>query len=190
MSKIKVCIDAGHGGKDAGAVNGSRYEKTDTLKIAKRLGKVLKANGIDVCYTRTKDIYDSPSDKAKKGNASKADYFISIHRNAATSSIANGTEVLICNTKNKKYEIAKAICKQFNERNGFTDRGVKMRNDVAVLNQTNMPAILVEVGFISCKQDNELLDANFASVVNSIARGFMQTIGLKFKTLTQLGLAK
>lgn len=188
MSKIKVCIDPGHGGKDAGAVNGSRYEKTDTLKIAKRLGKVLKANGIEVCYTRTTDIYDSPSNKAKKGNASKADYFISIHRNAASSSIANGTEVLICNTKNKKYDIANAICHNFIN-NGFINRGVKMRTDLAVLNRTNMPAILVEVGFISCKQDNELLDAKFASVVNSIARGFMQSIGLEFKTLTQLGLA-
>lgn len=184
---IKVCIDAGHGGKDAGAVNGTRYEKTDTLRIAKRLGKVLKANGIEVCYTRTTDIYDNPSNKAKKGNTSKADYFISIHRNAAASSIAHGTEVLICNTNNKKYDIAKAICKQFKERNGFTDRGVKMRNDLAVLNQTSMPAILVEVGFISCKQDNELLDNKFASVVNSIACGFMNGIGLKFKTLTQLG---
>lgn len=147
MCKIKVCIDAGHGGKDAGAVNGSRYEKTDTLKIAKRLGKVLKANGIEVCYTRTTDVYDRPSDKAKKGNVSKADYFISIHRNAAASSIANGTEVLICNTKNKKYEIAKAICLNF-ANNGFTNRGVKLRTELAVLNQTSMPAILVEVGFI------------------------------------------
>lgn len=186
---IKVCIDAGHGGKDAGAVNGTRYEKTDTLRIAKRLGKVLKANGIEVCYTRSTDNYDSPLDKAKKGNASKADYFISIHRNAAVSSIAHGTEVLICNSNNKKYDIAKAICRQFKERNGFTDRGIKMRNDLTVLNKTSMPAILVEVGFISCKQDNELLDANFASVVNSIARGFMQGIGKEFKTLTQLGLA-
>ena len=187
---IKVCIDAGHGGKDAGAVNGTRYEKTDTLRIAKRLGKVLKANGFQVCYTRTTDIYDSPSNKAKKGNASKADYFISIHRNSVASSIAHGTEVLICNSKNKKYDIAKAICKQFKERNGFTDRGVNIRTDLAVLNRTNMPAILVEVGFISCKQDNELLDKKFASVVNAIACGFMNGIGLEFNTLTQLGLAK
>lgn len=188
MSKIKVCIDAGHGGKDPGAVKGKRYEKDDTLKIAKRLGKVLKANGMEVCYTRTTDIYDSPSDKAKKGNVSKADYFISIHRNAAASSIANGTEVLICNTKNKKYEIANAICRNF-VKNGFTNRGVKLRTDLAVLNRTNMPAILVELGFISCKGDNAILDAKFASVCNSIARGFMQGIGKEFKTLTQLGLA-
>lgn len=184
---IKVCIDAGHGGKDPGAVLGKRYEKDDALKIAKRLGKVLKANGIEVCHTRTTDIYDSPSTKAKKANSTKADYLISIHRNAAASSIAHGTEVLICNTNNKKYDIAKAICKQFKERNGFMDRGVKMRNDLALLNKTIMPAILVEVGFISCKQDNELLDEKFASVVNAIACGFMNGIGLQFKTLTQLG---
>lgn len=186
---IKVCIDAGHGGKDPGAVLGNRYEKDDTLKMAKRLGKVLKANGVEVCYTRTTDIYDSPSDKAKKGNISKADYFISLHRNAASSSIANGTEVLICNTKNNKYEIAKAICEQFKERNGFTNRGVKICTNLAVLNRTSMPAILVEVGFITCKVDNAILDDKFASVVNSVARGFMQGIGKEFKTLTQLGLA-
>lgn len=185
MSKLKVCIDAGHGGKDSGAVNDKRYEKKDTLAIAKRLGKVLKANGIEVCYTRTTDIYDSVSIKAKKGNDSKADYFISIHRNAATSTIAHGVEVCICNSKYKKYDIANNICKNL-FKNGFTNRGVKIRNDLCVLNRTNMPAILVEVGFISNINDNEILDTKFASVVNSIARGFMQSIGMEFKTLTQL----
>jgi N-acetylmuramoyl-L-alanine amidase len=182
--KVKVCIDAGHGGKDAGAVNGKRYEKNDTLKIAMRLGKVLAANGIEVSYTRTTDVYDSPGMKAKLGNASDADYFISIHRNASTSVTASGVETLICNSGHNKYEIAKAINTNLHDL-GFVNRGVKMRNNLAVLNGTKMPALLVEVGFISSKADNEILDKKFYSVVNAIAKGVTENIGLEFKTLTQ-----
>lgn len=185
MSKVKICLDAGHGGSDPGACLGSRKEKDDVLKIVKRLGKVLKANGLEVCYTRTTDVYDSPSTKAKKGNSFDADYFISIHRNAAGSSIASGVETLICNSKNGKYEMAKAINDRLVNR-GFKDRGVKLRTDLAVLNQTKMPALLIEVGFITNKLDNGLLDEKFYSIVNDIARGIMSTLGLKFKTLTEL----
>lgn len=185
MSKIKICLDAGHGGKDSGAVLGKRYEKDDALKIVNRLGKVLKANDIEVSYTRTTDTYDSPSTKAKKGNSYNADYFISIHRNAAGSMIASGVETLVCNSKDKKYEMAKNITNRLVKR-GFKDRGVKLRTDLAVLNQTRMPALLIEVGFITNKQDNALLDDKFYPIVNDIARGIMITLGLEFKTLTEL----
>lgn len=182
---IKICIDAGHGGTDPGAIKGKRYEKDDALRFAKRLGKVLKANGIDVSFTRTTDIYDSPSVKAKKGNDTKADFFVSIHRNASVNDSAHGTEVLVYNKKGIKHAIAENICKGF-KKIGFTDRGVKENAKITVLNKTNMQAILVEVGFITNTGDNELLDEKFYSAVNVVAREICKAYNIDFKTITEL----
>lgn len=182
---IKICIDAGHGGKDPGSLKGRRYEKDDTLKFAKRLGKVLKANGVEVAYTRTDDIYDSPSEKARKGNDTKADFFVSIHRNASVKASAHGTEVLVYAKTGVKNTIAENICKGF-EKIGFGDRGVKSSKLLAVLRKTNMQAILIEVGFITNQEDNELLDEKFYSAVNVVAREICKAYDIKFKTITEL----
>lgn len=182
---IKVCIDAGHGGTDPGAVKGKRYEKDDTLRFAKRLGKVLKANGVDVAYTRTTDTYDSPSVKARKGNDTKADFFVSIHRNASLNASAHGTEVLVYAKTGIKNEIAKNICEGF-KKIGFTDRGVKVNQKITVLNKTSMQSILVEVGFITNNTDNKLFDEKFYSVVNVVAREICKAYCINFKTITEL----
>lgn len=182
---IKLCIDAGHGGKDPGALLGKRYEKDDTLRFAKRLGKVLKANGVEVAYTRSDDIYDSPSVKARKGNDTKADFFVSIHRNASVNASAHGTEVLVYSKNGIKNEIAENICKGF-EKIGFEDRGVKANQKVTVLNKTNMQSILVEVGFITNTADNKLFDEKFYSAVNVVAREICKAYGINFKTITEL----
>lgn len=182
--RTKICIDAGHGGKDPGAVSGKRQEKDDTLKIAKRLRKVLEANGLDVVMTRTTDRYDSPSQKAAIGNQSGADYFVSIHRNSANK-LVKGAEILVYNASGKKYDMALDICRRFKSR-GFKDRGVKIRTDLAVLRGTKMPAMLIELGFISNKSDNALLDEKFYTLVNDIARGIMSELGMKFRTITEL----
>ncbi|WP_310604810.1 N-acetylmuramoyl-L-alanine amidase family protein [Anaerosporobacter sp.] len=184
--KLKVCIDAGHGGKDPGAVKGKRYEKDDTLRFAKRLGKVLKANDVEVAYTRTEDVYDSPSEKASKGNSTKADLFVSIHRNAVENTSAHGTEVLVYSQNGIKNTIAKNICTGF-KKLGFTDCGVKVDKKITVLNKTSMQAILVEVGFITNNDDNKLFDDKFYSAVNVGAREVCKAYGIDFKTITELG---
>ena len=86
----KIMIDPGHGGKDSGAVNGTRYEKDDVLKLGLKVGALLKAAGHTVYYTRTTDIYETPSQKAQDGNDKEVDYFVSIHRNSASSTSAKG----------------------------------------------------------------------------------------------------
>ena len=186
---IKVCIDAGHGGKDPGAVLGKRYEKNDTLKFAKRLGKVLKANGVEVAYTRTADTYDSPSEKARNGNNTKADFFVSVHRNASVNASAHGTEVLVYNKKGIKHTIAENICKGF-KKIGFTDRGVKVQPTLAVLRGTNMQAVLVEVGFITNNDDNKLFDEKFYAAVNVVAREICKAYNIDFKTITEINANK
>ena len=182
MSKITVCIDPGHGGKDPGAVKGKRCEKDDTLRLALRVGKVLKANGLNVIYTRTTDRYDSPSKKAQIANKNKADYFISIHRNSTGNGTANGAEVLVYATGGVRVEIAKSIQKLF-AKHGFNDRGVKARPKLTVLKKTTMPAVLCEVGFISNDKDSKLFDDKLIKIGDCIAKGFMDAVGLKFRSL-------
>lgn len=59
-----IMLDAGHGGYDSGAVYGDRYEKNDTLSLVLAVGTILENNGVDVLYTRTTDVYQSPNEKA------------------------------------------------------------------------------------------------------------------------------
>lgn len=78
-----VVIDAGHGGSNPGAVYNGRQEKDDALALSLAVGQILEQNGVDVYYTRTTDIYESPTQKAQEGNVVRGDYFVSIHRNAS-----------------------------------------------------------------------------------------------------------
>ena len=73
-------IDAGHGGRDPGAVYNGRQEKDDVLALALAVGQILEDSGLDVEYTRTTDIYESPGEKAREANNAGADFFVSIHR--------------------------------------------------------------------------------------------------------------
>ena len=82
--KKRVVIDAGHGGtRDPGAVYFGRQEKDDALRLALAVGSLLEDRGFEVVYTRVSDVYDTPYEKAQMGNNAEADYFVSIHRNAA-----------------------------------------------------------------------------------------------------------
>ena len=72
-----IMLDAGHGGQDPGAVYKGRQEKDDNLKLALAVGKILESNGINVLYTRTTDVYQTPFEKAQLANQAKVDYFIS-----------------------------------------------------------------------------------------------------------------
>ena len=70
-------LQSAHGGQDPGAVYKGRQEKNDNLKLALAVGKNPEDNGVDVVYTRTEDIYQTPFEKARIANQSGADYFIS-----------------------------------------------------------------------------------------------------------------
>lgn len=169
-------LDAGHGGYDPGAVYNGRQEKDDNLRIGLAVGNVLEEQGYDVVYTRTTDVYDSPSEKAREANESGADLFISIHRNAfPVPNTVSGVESLVYNKEGIKYQVAESIDKELSDL-GFVDLGVKERPDLIVLNQTTMPAVLVEVGFLDSDIDNQLLDEKFGEVVEAIANGITNVI--------------
>ncbi|MBQ2803950.1 MAG: N-acetylmuramoyl-L-alanine amidase, partial [Lachnospiraceae bacterium] len=173
---ISIMLDAGHGGRDPGAVYNGRQEKDDTLALTLAIGEILQNNDIDVEYTRTTDVYETPYQKALEANAAGVDYFISIHRNSfPRPNEVNGVESLVYNKQGIKYEMAQNINEQL-ETVGFVNLGVEARPNLVVLKRTQMPAVLVEVGFINSDVDNQLFDANFQDIAQAIADGILDTL--------------
>lgn len=171
-----VMLDAGHGGSDPGAVYNGRREKDDALALTLAVGEILQNNGIDVLYTRTEDVYESPYQRALKANAAGVDFFVSIHRNSfPRDNVVSGVESLVFNKSGIKYEMAQEINEQL-ETIGFVNLGVKERPNLVVLRRTKMPAVLVEVGFINSDTDNGLFDQNFNDIAQAIADGILDTL--------------
>lgn len=171
-----VALDAGHGGANPGAVYNGRQEKDDALRLTLAIGEILERNGVDVYYTRTADIYESPAQKAREANASGADYFVSIHRNSSPyPNQYTGIESLVYNRYSEAARMAYNINARL-EAVGFENQGVNERKNLVVLNRTQMPAVLVEVGFINTDADNALFDSKFDEIAQAIADGILQTI--------------
>ena len=171
-----VILDAGHGGSDFGAVYEGRREKDDNLALTLAIGDILAENGVNVLYTRTNDVYETPTAKALEGNASGADYFISIHRNSSPMpNQYTGIESLVYNRNSTAGNIATNINQNL-EALGFANQGVNPRTNLAVLRRTTMPAVLVEAGFINNDRDNELFDAQFDQIAQAIADGILESI--------------
>lgn len=105
LNKIEtVVIDAGHGGKDPGAIGpGGLQEKDITLYVGKKLGKILKQkHGVNIIYTRDKDIYVPLNERTEIANSRKADLFISIHVNASEKRKTRGIETYFLNWTNDR----------------------------------------------------------------------------------------
>ena len=171
-----IMLDAGHGGRDPGAVYNGRQEKDDTLRLTLAVGEILQNHDIDVEYTRTTDVYESPYEKAMEANNAGVDFFISIHRNSfPTDNVVSGVESLVYDLSGIKLQMAENINEQL-EAVGFVNLGVKARPNLVVLRRTKMPAVLVEVGFINSNTDNQLFDDNFDAIAQAIASGILDTL--------------
>ena len=216
-----VVIDAGHGGKDAGAIGYTLklQEKSVNLKTALKLGALLeKEPGVKVIYTRKKDVFIPLDDRAQIANKAKADLFISIHANAAENRSARGTETYTLGSSSANLDVAmrensvilyesdyktkykgfdnssesyimfdfiqskyieqslgfaSSIEKQFQNINR-SSRGVKQAG-FWVLKQTSMPAVLIELGYLSNKEEEAFLskDTNIEKLAKSIHKAFV-----------------
>lgn len=177
MADLKrVIIDAGHGGVEPGAMFNGRREKDDTLRLALAVGQILENNGVDVVYTRTTDTFDTPLEKEQIANRSGADYFVSIHRNAMpVPGTGSGVTTLVYQDEGVPAMLAENIQRNLVE-TGFNDLGIQERPGLIVLRRTQMPAVLVEAGFIDNPQDNQFFDENFEAIAQAIADGVLQTI--------------
>lgn len=172
-----IMLDAGHGGYDKGATYMGRQEKDDNLALTLALGEILKKAGFNVLYTRDSDIYQTPLRKAQIANESGADFFISLHRNAASyPNQYNGVQTLIFSPGGVKQEMAENINSEL-EKLGFKNIDVSIRPDLAVLRRTKMPALLVEAGFIDSDKDNAIFSSKLQQVAQAIADGIEKTIG-------------
>ena len=166
--KIKIVIDAGHGGSDSGATGNGMAEKNLTLAIVLAAKKSFdKDSRFQVSYTRTSDTYPSLSQRANLANNKNADMFLCIHINSASAS-AHGTETLWSKGRNsvtqKKGLTSKTLATAMQSATvaatGFTNRGLVDRPNLYVLKHTNMPAGLIEYGFISNKTEAARMKAN------------------------------
>lgn len=176
---VKVAIDAGHGGSDYGAVYDGRKEKDDALRLSMAVGRILEQNGVDVYYVRTTDEYETPLKKATDANNAGADYFVSIHRNAAEyPGQYNGIQTLVYNNSGVRSTLAKNINAQL-EKVGYKNVGISERPNLVVLKRTSMPAVLVEAGFIDDDGDNTIFDNKFNETANAIAQGILSSIATK-----------
>lgn len=174
----KVAIDAGHGGSDPGAVYGGRREKDDVLRLANAVGKILEDNGVEVFYVRNGDEYETPFKKATDANNAGADYFISIHRNSSEyPNQYSGVQTLVFNDAGIKATMARNINAEL-EKIGYQDLGVDERPNLVVLKRTQMPAVLVEAGFINSEKDNKMFDDNFQAIAQGIADGVLTTLNV------------
>lgn len=171
--------DAGHGGKDVGATYNGRKESEDVLRLAKRVGELMKYNGENFAFTRTSDKFLELSERTDIENRGNYDYFVSFHRNAFEPNKAKGVETYSLSTTGKGRELATKV--QNNLSSIFPSRGVKTSN-FYVLRKTKCPAILVEVGFIDNYSDNSIFDSKFEEIAVAITKACLSQVGKEYKS--------
>ncbi|NLX02292.1 MAG: SH3 domain-containing protein [Syntrophomonadaceae bacterium] len=182
-----VVLDPGHGGRDTGARGKNLDEKEANLKIALKVGELLKDKGIEVEYTRTTDIYLGLEERAAIANRLNAGLFVSIHNNASTKAAIQGTETyyyapvdndLLFLQLDERKSLAAKLHQQLIAQLKRPDRGVKTAN-FSVLRNTTMPSALVECVFISNPDEEKLLQQNYFIqwTAEAIANGIAAYMG-------------
>lgn len=176
-----VAIDAGHGGTDPGAEGYSgSYEKDFNLSIAQKVQTQLKAHGIDVLMTRTQDSYVSLADRATMANNAGTDVFVAIHQNSFVDTSVNpprypqGIETYSYPGSTAGALLASKIQNAVIQNTNAVNRGTKTA-DFYVLRETNMPASLIECGFITNPDEEAKLktDSYQNIMAYSIAGGIL-----------------
>ena len=177
--KYLVVIDAGHGGSDPGAKYDNVKEKDLNLDIAIRLNEILKDAGINTVMTRDKDVFVDLHERANIANRLKADLFVSIHNNAIDIPSYGGTMTLyypsdkeINGLNGKKF--AELVQAELMKSLGTVDRKIIPRPNLVVLNSTEMPAVLAEVGFITNVADRKKLTT--AEFRQNAAKGLLNGV--------------
>ena len=171
-----IVLDAGHGGRDNGAVYEDMIEKNDNLRIVLALGQELENRGINVYYTRTTDVFQTPFEKAQIANETGADAFLSIHRNSGVNpGEYSGVESLVYKKEGLALELAENINGALGLV-GFDEIGVFEEPGIIVLRKTEMPAVLAEIGFINNEEDNQILNEYFDDVIDALADAVQGTL--------------
>lgn len=185
---IKIYIDQGHNpsAPNTGAEGNGVREQDITYEVGIRLATLLNQNP----NFETRLSRPSPTTQLGTSNTSSlqsrvndannwgADYFISIHTNASVSPNATGTEVLVYKSPSNAATLAQDVLQGVVDASGFPNRGVKQRPGLYVLRKTNMPAILVELGFISNSSEASLMSNNPSLFARGIYNGILSYFNL------------
>lgn len=175
-SKKTICIDPGHGGSASGAYYEGIMEKDLTLPMSLMLRDILVERGYNVVMTRDTDVYMDLYDRCVIANQVNADVFVSIHCNAsATSSTFQGLFTYYHPSSNRSKKFAQYVQNAAAEATGAINRGI-LNNDYVVLRETDMAAVLVETGFMTCHDElMRLADPGYQqSMAEGIAEGVIQ----------------
>ena len=174
-----IIVDAGHGGSDPGAIGSNSEEKDLALEMSRQLKKKLEGLGFKVYMTRETDKKVSLQERTLVANKLEATAFISIHMNSFKRSEANGLEVLYnpngdLNNKGLAYDTHKYLISALNPR----DRGLVERPNLYVLRTSNMPSILVELGFVSNpEEESKLMNHSYREkAAEAIAKGVKEYV--------------
>lgn len=177
LEGVKIVVDAGHGGEDGGASKGDVVEKTITLAISQQVEKQLKRRGATVVMTRTKDgdVVAEHSSSERVGTLrerkrqdiylrkdiveeEKPDIFVTIHANAIPETKWRGAQVFYHKDGHADGEIlAKSIQQSIRTNLQNTEREALSIKEVYLLKKVQVPAVLVETGFISNDEERALL---------------------------------
>ena len=169
---MKWYLDFGHGGKDPGAIGPTNLKESDiALKIGMMVKETLENAFEKVITTRDNDKYYSLDYRTKKANNENCDYFISIHLNAASNTSAKGCEIWLYDENSKLQTLANNLCTNLATKMNTPRRGVKYSKKLAVLKNTKMPALLIEIDFISNKEVENYLrnDKNLKNISDTIS---------------------
>jgi N-acetylmuramoyl-L-alanine amidase len=184
LPKKLVAIDPGHGGEDLGSTRQRLYEKDANLAIALFLKKELEDAGYAVLMIRDTDVYVENKDRPAAAIAAEADIYVSIHLNSleADSDATQGAEVWYADKRNDGSDtlaqyVIDELCKVIDTRN----RGIKMSNNLIVLKYNEMPACLVECGFITSETERaKLFDPEYQQkVAKGIFNGIQKFLPLE-----------
>ena len=183
----KIYIDQGHNPENpnAGAEGNGLREQSITYQVGQELATLLRANpDFEVRLSRptpTTALGTSNSTslqaRVNDANAWGADYFISIHTNASDNPNASGVEAFAYSRPSRAFSLGEDIVESLSAETGLRDRGMKVRPGLYVLRRTEMPAVLVEIGFISSPTDAALMNSNPALFARGIYNGIVAYIG-------------
>jgi N-acetylmuramoyl-L-alanine amidase len=181
--QIKVWVDAGHGGKETGAVYNGLIEKNINLVVALELERLLMLRGFQVGMTRKEDSEISLTQRCNMANDWKANYFLSVHHNAGGG---DGYEAIHSIYHGIGEEIAKSIATEFEKlgQNPHGSNAVYCRKGnngdyYAVIRQTKMPAVITEYAFLDTK-DYTAIDSKEEQIIEAKALyiGFCKAINV------------
>ncbi|MEK4276463.1 N-acetylmuramoyl-L-alanine amidase [Paenibacillus sp. FSL R7-0026] len=178
----KVWIDAGHGGKDPGAVANGVLEKDIALKVSLGIKERLESGyeNVQVLLSRSSDVFLELRDRTSRANAAGADILVSIHCNAGGGK--GGFETFrYTSASQSSIKLQDTLHKAITAKLGGTDRGQKAQN-LHMVRESNMPAVLTENLFVDVAADADRLKQS--SVIDAIIDGHVQGIA------TYLGLSK